>query len=262
MMTGSERRSANSRNSAVASARMTRLPAAAAALDWRQSGPWPVRSTPRPAPVWTTVTAGPGRDRSSHRPSARRVADPRARDRDGPTARCERPLASHRLHRRGLVTHHVAFDTGRAMAAISTHWNDSMFSIAELACPVIAISGMESARAVVQARDKIRGPRTGRADGQRHPSRGPAVPVGRMHGALFMPGDVMLDVRTLQVLVDPGLSPPPESECGCNPLVLEYPHYNFRCLHAWHSLRRRLLAAAITMYPATPTRVKRVPASG
>jgi hypothetical protein len=38
--------------------------------------------------------------------------------------------------------------TGRAMAAISTHWNASMLSHFELACPVMAMSGMESARAV------------------------------------------------------------------------------------------------------------------
>ena len=60
-----------------------------------------------------------------------------------------------------------------------------------------------------------------------------------MHGALFMPGDVMLDGRALQVLVNRIDGRPRNPECGCNAFVLEDPNYDFRCLHGLLSIRRR-----------------------
>ncbi len=76
-----------------------------------------------------------------------------------------RPLAAVRKASRmifgasaGLVMHQVFLATVLQISAISTHWKASLPNKLELALPVMAISGMESACAVYRPVTKLVAP--------------------------------------------------------------------------------------------------------
>ena len=113
-----------------------------------------------------------------------------------------------------------------------------MFRMLEAACPGNGDQGDRIRARGVQAGDEIRGRRSGGADGQSHAARSAAISVRRVHGALFVPGDVMPDARGLEVLIDGIDGRSGDTECGVDTLVFQNPDYDFGDFHDVSRYRR------------------------